>query len=684
MRPGRPTTVAALSALAVAVAALAGCNAVNPPPGPDDAAKALAAGLANGALTGIPFDGSTGEAATTSVAAAVGDLASAKRTVTVTSVARDASNDKRATATLTWAWDLSATDAAGSTSASQSATTPSDTASPSDSSSSAAPTGTASGTATAAGSSSTWRYAVDATLTLADDRTWHTTWTPTLLAPDLTASEKLSVTRTAGKRADILGASNTPLMTSRNVFQVGIDKGRIPAAQAPGSATALAKVIGIDGAGFAKRVTSAGAKAFVVGLTVRATDPLATSRAAQVSAVPGGVSIPGTEVLGPTPTFAKAMLGTVGEVTAEIIAKSNGTLEAGDLVGLSGLEQRYDARLRGQQGLTVNAVGTNTTGAKVARVLFSRKASDGTPLKVTLDVGAQVAAEEALASQTTTPTALVAIRPSTGEVVAAANGPQTPGQTATSGRAAPGSTFKIVTALALLRAGLTPDTPVACTPTVTVDGRSFKNYDDYPADKIGTIPLRTAFANSCNTAFISNQARITQAGLADAAASLGVGVDLDLGLPAFLGSVPSTGTGTTHAASMIGQAQVEVAPMDMATVVASVIKGSVVRPQLVYDNPAVPTFPKPATPLTSSEAAALRQLMGAVVSEGSGRVLAPSGVTLAKTGTAEYGTATPPLTHAWMVAGKGDLAVVAYVENGKSGSQSAAPLIAAFLSKYSG
>ena len=63
-----------------------------------------------------------------------------------------------------------------------------------------------------------------------------------------------------------------------------------------------------------------------------------------------------------------------------------------------------------------------------------------------------------------------------------------------------------------------------------------------------------------------------------------------------------------------------------------------VRPQLVRDNPAVSSFPKPATPLTAAEAASLRTLMGAVVSEGSGRVLAPSGVTLAKTGTAEYGT----------------------------------------------
>ena len=45
----------------------------------------------------------------------------------------------------------------------------------------------------------------------------------------------------------------------------------------------------------------------------------------------------------------------------------------------------------------------------------------------------------------------------------------------------PGSTFKVVSALALLRAGLDPGSRVDCPDTVTVDGKKFKNYDDYPS-----------------------------------------------------------------------------------------------------------------------------------------------------------------------------------------------------------
>ena len=395
---------------------------------------------------------------------------------------------------------------------------------------------------------------------------------PKLFAPDLTGSEKLALATAPAKRGDIVGADNTPLMTQRATAQVGIDKTKLDAAQNTSSATALAQLVGTDPAAYVKAVTGAGTKQFVPIITVRSDDPLVTAQRGAVTAIPGAVILGGSGVVGPTPTFARSLLGTVGEATAEIIAKSNGALKTGDVVGLSGLEQRYDARLRGSSGVTVQATGTDAAGKKTSRALFTVPPVDGKPLQITLDAKAQNIGEAVLAAgPTDTPTSLVAIRPSTGEILASANGPGSNGLTiGTTGQTAPGSTFKIVTALALLRAGLTPDATVQCTPTVTVAGRSFKNYNDYPTDKLGPIPLRTAFANSCNTAFISNAGAVTQADLATAAASLGVGVDLDLGFPAYLGSVPDTASGTDHAATMIGQSKVLVSPMDMATVTASV------------------------------------------------------------------------------------------------------------------
>ena len=52
---------------------------------------------------------------------------------------------------------------------------------------------------------------------------------------------------------------------------------------------------------------------------------------------------------------------------------------------------------------------------------------------------------------------------------------------------------------------------------------------------------------------------------------------------------------------------------------------------------------------------------------------------IAKTGTAEFGDEPPLPTHAWMIAGQGDLAVAVFVERGDSGSQTAGPVLEQFL-----
>ena len=278
------------------------------------------------------------------------------------------------------------------------------------------------------------------------------------------------------------------------------------------------------------------------------------------------------------------------------------------------------------------------------RELFSVDPVAGKPLETTLDPRLQVAAERALAGIGPA-SAVVAVRPSTGDLLAVASGPGGGGlSTATVGRYAPGSTFKVVTSLALLRAGVRPSTLLDCPATTVVDGKRFKNYSDYPADGLGRIPLSTAVANSCNTAFIGERDAVSQPELADAAASLGLGVDHDLGFPAYLGSVPATaaeaGSETGHAASMIGQGKVVASPMAMAAVAASVARGSVVVPRLLPGQQSGDqSDAAPPTPLKPGEAAALRGLMRGVVTRGSGSFLAglPGAPVLAKTGTAEFG-----------------------------------------------
>ena len=139
--------------------------------------------------------------------------------------------------------------------------------------------------------------------------------------------------------------------------------------------------------------------------------------------------------------------------------------------------------------------------------------------------------------------------------------------------------MKTMTATALLTAGaLTPQTPVACPGTTTVDGREFENEDQFD---LGTVPFTEAFAQSCNTTFIQAALELPDPALADAASGYGVGAEWQLPVGIFSGSVPSTSTGTTKAADAIGQGEVLMSPAQLALVAAGVASGS----------PAVPVFP---------------------------------------------------------------------------------------------
>jgi cell division protein FtsI/penicillin-binding protein 2 len=619
--PGR-RTIASLCGAATLAALLCACT--SGPPNPREAAEALARGLAKQDLKGIPaVKGSRIPQA--DLKRIVEGMGSARAKVTVGDIDQD---DKTATATLKTSWTFKGTD---------------------------------------------WSYTTPAKLAYEDDA-WQVRWSPGIVAPQLTAHERLRLQTAPADRGDILGAGGKGLVIERRVERIGIDKSRIKAAEADGSAKALAKLVDIDVDRYAKAVKAAGPQAFVVALVVRA-DSGNTLSDAEIASIPGAVQL-GTELpLAPTKAFGQPLLGVVGEATAEVIAKSKGSVTAGDLVGLTGLEQRYDSQLRGAPGVTVEAVAGDKS-----RELFSSAPRAGKSLATSIDLDLQGSADQILAGVKPA-SAIVAIRPSSGKIVALASGPGGKGaDTAASGHYAPGSTFKLVTALTFLRSGLKPSSIVPCTPTVTVEGRVFKNYSDYPSRAVGKIPLSSAIANSCNTAMIATRGKAPQDKLADAAAALGLGPDLDLGFPAYLGNVPDEAEGTEHAASMIGQGKIQASPLAMAVVAASIAHGSRVTPTLLDDSPTKPAA-KAADPLTRGQAKQLQQLFRGVVTGGSAAFLSdvPGKPVSAKTGTAEYGSDTPPRTHVWMIATQGDLAVAVFVADGQSGSQTAGPLLERFL-----
>jgi cell division protein FtsI/penicillin-binding protein 2 len=294
-------------------------------------------------------------------------------------------------------------------------------------------------------------------------------------------------------------------------------------------------------------------------------------------------------------------------------------------------------------------------------------------VQITIDDRTQQAAEAALAI-VTRPAALVALDARTGQVRAVVSKPDGGFSRAYAGGYPPGSTFKIVTAAALLSNGTAPSTPAPCPAALRVHGREFHNFE---GEASSSLDLASAFKISCNNAFIGLADKLPGDALKQTAESFGFNAKWELPLPSTGGSFPEPDDRADLAAASIGQGRVLASPMHMASVAATVASGRWHAP-VITSNPA-PDTPDVA-PLPANVVAALRSFMASTVQSGgtaSGAGL-PAG-TAGKTGTAEFGDANPPETHAWFVGYRGNLAFAVVVEGGGVGGRVAAPLAAAFL-----
>jgi hypothetical protein len=383
------------------------------------------------------------------------------------------------------------------------------------------------------------------------------------------------------------------------------------------------------------------------------------------------VAADGSRIDGPAMSGSVQQLsGLVAPATAAEIKRLGSPYKKGDNVGHGGIQQRYEDRLAGTPTTAIRLVDQ---GRRPVATLHTIEGRAGGTVRTSLDLQVQAAAARAITSQDK-PASLVAIRPSTGEILAVANQPGGFNR-ALLGQYPPGSTFKVVTAAALLADGLGPGERVQCPKTVNIGGRKFRNFE---GEQFGRIDFRSAFAHSCNTVFATAATeRLTRQQMAGAARQFGFNTPLTPGLAAGRSSFPPTEGPVEFAAASFGQARVSVSPLNMAAVAAAVKAGGWRAPRLVV-SPAIPDQPE-ARPLNPAVAANLRDMMGAVVTSGTAATANLPAGTAGKTGTAEYGTGDNPPTHAWFIGYRGDLAFAVVVEGGGIGGEVAAPLAGTFL-----
>jgi len=505
---------------------------------------------------------------------------------------------------------------------------------------------------------------------------WLITWNPSEIYPGLRAEQHLTVKRVWPARASIVGSDGSVLAGDQAIVQIGLEPDHMKTpADLAAVKFAMKTLLDVDPATIDKVLHAPGVRPFYF-LPVTTISRLPADRYQRIHdallPINGIIFRPAHGVVAVDPVLASEILGNVGEITAERLHQLGAPYAVGDQVGLSGLQSTFEKRLAGTPRTDV--VIADAHGASVRAIKrYPGKAPQS--VQITIDLATQRAAEAALAGVTGNNAALVAIEPSTGAVRAVVSKPDGGFDRALSGTYPPGSTFKVITSAALLAAGDTGSTPAPCPPKLTVDGRSFVNFEGEAA---GALDLAGAFAISCNNAFIGLADQLPADALGRAAASFGFNAHWSLGIDSAGGSYPAPADRAERAASAIGQGRVLASPVQMASVAAAVANGRWRAPTLI-------TSPAPArdpavAPLDPAVVSTLKSFMASVVRAGG--TAAGSGIppdAFGKTGTAEFGNANPPHTHAWFIGFQRDVAFAVIVEDGGVGGRVAAPLAAGFL-----
>jgi hypothetical protein len=356
------------------------------------------------------------------------------------------------------------------------------------------------------------------------------------------------------------------------------------------------------------------------------------------------------------------LVGYLDKATKKDVAALGSAYKVGQAVGRGGLQETFQKRLAGTPSTDIQLGG---------KTLKTIEGKAGEEVRTTLDRQVQAAAVAAVKDMEK-PTSMVAIRPSSGEILAVVNN-RGGFNRALDGRYPPGSTFKAVTAIGLLAAGMSPQDTVTCPKLAKVGGLPIRNSDH---EAFGSLSFLDSFAHSCNTTFAPlAESKLGADKLLQAAEDVGFNQPLNIGVPAAKASFPRAQSDAELAAEAFGQARITASPLSMASVAAAIADGTWRPPTLV------PSLKQKAAerPLPDGVKEPLHEMMAAVVTKGTAKAAGLPAGTRGKTGTAEYGTGEKLDTHAWFMGFKGDVAFAVVVEGGGAGGKVAAPAAARFL-----
>ncbi|MFC3851174.1 penicillin-binding transpeptidase domain-containing protein [Corynebacterium hansenii] len=501
-----------------------------------------------------------------------------------------------------------------------------------------------------------WSYDTTFHLTKSDSR-WAVRWSPSALHPRLGSNQHPELRKIPAPRASVVGSDGASLLEPGTVHRVILDRSAVQDVQ--GAVNRIATVVnnGMPKDDEGRQAASVDARAVgpqaaggsgpysVVVLPADAPPEVRD----ELARLPGVTVNDEAAMVRPDPAFAPELMSRVQRIVSDDVSGGDGW----------------------------NIVAANRDGGVLAS-LHSVDPEVRPAIRASVSKTVQDAAQRAVDMRPEAEVMLVAIRPSSGEVLAVAQTRKADekGDLALMGQFPPGSTFKIVTAAAGMdNLGLDPGSTVPCPGTMTLGPRVVTNYN---GSGVGDTSLNEAFARSCNTTFADISHRMDPGQLQAEAKRFGIGVDYRIaGLDTITGSVSDGTDEAERIDAGYGQGFDLASPFGMALVSATVAAGHVPTPTLV---PQAGTWasasPEPLNPETLGH---LRSVMRSVVTSGTATAIAGRGEVYGKTGEAEVTGGS----HAWFTGWRDDIAFATLIVHG-GGSEHAVKVTDAFLANLDG
>lgn len=533
-------------------------------------------------------------------------------------------------------------------------------------------------------------------------------------------------------RGLIFDRNGVPLATNEPVYRIVMV--REASGDPRGALARLAEVMVLDPEDIERTVAEMERVASFVPVTVRdrvTWDDVArvTANAPALPGITAEVGLSRNYPNGPDTAHVVGYVGPVSDYDLSLMEDPDPLFQIPKFqFGKTGVEAKYEDQLRGKAGtqrIEVNSVG------RVMRELSREEGIPGTDLQLTIDAGLQAYVEARMEGESA---ACVVIDCATGDLLAVGNAPSfdpnlfvrgisVPDWTALNeniyrplsakavqGAYPPGSTFKIVTGLAALEAGvITPEETVYCPGYTDISGIKFHCWKK---GGHGNVNYNDSLKYSCDCYYYEVGQRVGIEGISAMAKRLGVGVKHDVPMSAVAeGIAPDPAwkqarfddvwrVGDTVNAS-IGQGYVLATPLQLAVMTARVATGREVVPRLVKTIDGVETPSGAGAPLGINENTLrrARASMFDVVNNPRGtahrsQIIAAGMEMAGKTGTSQVRRITPE-ERARGVTSNADLpwerrdhalwvdfapydnprfAVSVVVEHGSGGSTAAAPI----------